>query len=122
MPSGAVPAGSAAVVLGGTGAGRPQATSANRERVRMCRASGRLSIAGASWERPTCLGSLCGRLLARPQDASDLASKINELLADPDRARAMGRAGREKVLAMFSWGAVSDRLEEVYRCLVPSST
>jgi len=61
-------------------------------------------------------------MLARPQDASDVASKINALLADPDRARTMGRAGREKVLAMFSWRAVGDRIEEVYRCLVPSST
>jgi glycosyltransferase involved in cell wall biosynthesis len=34
----------------------------------------------------------------------------------------MGRAGRGRVLEMFSWKAVGDRLEEVYRCLVPSST
>ena len=61
-------------------------------------------------------------LLARPQDAADLACKINEMLADPDRAEQMGRAGREKVLVKFSWRAVGDRLEEVYRCLVPSST
>jgi glycosyltransferase involved in cell wall biosynthesis len=34
----------------------------------------------------------------------------------------MGEAGRRKVLATFSWEAVTSRLEEVYRCLVPSST
>ena len=61
-------------------------------------------------------------LLARPQDPHDLASKINTLLADPELARRMGEAGRTRVHALFSWRAVGDRLEEVYRCLVPSST
>ena len=61
-------------------------------------------------------------LLSRPQDPGDLAEKKNVLLADPDKAREMGRAGRERVLATFSWAAVADRLEEVYRCLVRSST
>jgi D-inositol-3-phosphate glycosyltransferase len=61
-------------------------------------------------------------LLAKPQDPADLARKINEVLADPERARAMGKAGRDKVLALFSWRVVADRLEEVYGCLVPSST
>ncbi|HYP38960.1 MAG TPA: glycosyltransferase family 4 protein [Chloroflexia bacterium] len=61
-------------------------------------------------------------LLARPQDQGDLAQKINSLLANPAMAREMGRAGRERVLTTFSWEAVADRLEEVYGCLVPSST
>jgi glycosyltransferase involved in cell wall biosynthesis len=60
--------------------------------------------------------------LTRPQDPLDLARKINLMLSDPERAAAMGRAGRVKVLAMFSWSAVADRLEEVYECLVRSST
>jgi glycosyltransferase involved in cell wall biosynthesis len=60
-------------------------------------------------------------LLARPQDPADLARKLNAVLADPELARRLGRAGRERVLALFSWRAVADRLEEVYRCLVPSS-
>ena len=57
-------------------------------------------------------------LLARPQDPSDLANCINRLLADPGLAREMGRAGRERVLKTFSWSAVADRLEEVYRCVI----
>jgi D-inositol-3-phosphate glycosyltransferase len=60
--------------------------------------------------------------LARPQDPIDLADKINKVLADPELAHRMGQAGRDRVLAMFSWRAVADRLEEVYKCLVPSST
>jgi starch synthase len=61
-------------------------------------------------------------LLTKPQDPSDLAAKVNTLLADPQRAREMGQAGRKRVLEEFSWRAVAERLEEVYRCLVPSST
>jgi type III pantothenate kinase len=61
-------------------------------------------------------------LLARPEDPADLAEKVDALLADPERRRSMGAAGRERVLAMFSWEAVASRLEEVYRCLCRSST
>ena len=61
-------------------------------------------------------------LLYRPQDPLDLAAKVNALLADPERQARMGAAGRERVLTTFSWRAVADRLEEVYRCLAPSST
>ena len=61
-------------------------------------------------------------LLVRPQDPVDLAAKINSLLANPQRAREFGRAGRQRVVSKFSWSAVTDRLEEVYRCLAPSST
>ncbi|HEX8221195.1 MAG TPA: glycosyltransferase family 4 protein [Chloroflexia bacterium] len=57
-----------------------------------------------------------------PQDPRDLAAKITALLASSQLRDRMGRAGRRRVLDMFSWKAVGDRLEEVYRCLVPSST
>ncbi len=49
---------------------------------------------------------------------ADLAAAINELLADPDRAAAMGRAGRERALAHFSWGAIAERTLEVYRSVL----
>ncbi len=58
----------------------------------------------------------------RPQDPADLAAHINILLADPELRARMGEAGRRQVVEKFSWKAVADRLEEVYRCLVPSST
>ncbi len=61
-------------------------------------------------------------LLVRPQSPEEFAAAVNRLLRDPDLAHAMGLAGRERVLGTFSWGAVADRLEEVYRCLAPSST
>lgn len=60
-------------------------------------------------------------LLVHPQDPDDLAGKINTLLADRDLAARMGAAGMQRVNDLFSWRAVADRLEEVYRCLAPSS-
>lgn len=50
--------------------------------------------------------------------AADLASKVDELLADPDRARRMGRAGRERVLAHFAWPEIAARTAELYRTVL----
>jgi starch synthase len=44
-----------------------------------------------------------------------LAEAVNELVADPDRARAMGRAGRERAVTTFGWDAVARQTLEVYR-------
>ena len=44
-----------------------------------------------------------------------LAEAINSLVADPERARAMGRAGRERAIADFGWDAIARRTVEVYR-------
>jgi starch synthase len=43
-----------------------------------------------------------------------LAARIAELAADPDRAAAMGAAGRERVLAEFGWPAIAQQTVEVY--------
>jgi alpha-maltose-1-phosphate synthase len=57
-----------------------------------------------------------------PYDAADpraleigLAEAINSLVADPERARTMGRAGRERAVADFGWDAIARRTVEVYR-------
>ena len=43
-----------------------------------------------------------------------LAARMAELLADPQRAAAMGAAGRERVLAEFGWPAIAPQTVEVY--------
>ena len=53
-------------------------------------------------------------LLARYQDPNDLATAIHELLADPQRARQMGEAGRRKVLLRYTWDAVTDQVRALY--------
>jgi starch synthase len=43
-----------------------------------------------------------------------LAERITELLNDPERAAAMGAAGRERVLAEFGWPAIARQTVDVY--------
>ena len=43
-----------------------------------------------------------------------IARAILTLLRDPERARRMGEAGRERALARFSWPAVARRYEAAY--------
>jgi starch synthase len=47
-----------------------------------------------------------------------LADAINALCADPDRARAMGLAGRERAVREFAWEAIAHRTVELYESLV----
>ena len=46
------------------------------------------------------------------------ADAVNALAADPERARAMGRAGRERAVTEFGWDAVAARTVELYRSLL----
>jgi starch synthase len=48
----------------------------------------------------------------------DLAAKINELMADPEKARKMGLAGRRRVVEKFAWSAIADQTIELYRELI----
>ncbi|MGN6359259.1 MAG: glycogen synthase, partial [Thermomicrobiales bacterium] len=50
----------------------------------------------------------------------DLATAINQLLADPARRERMGAAGRRRVEEHFSWRAIARQTAELYRGLVAS--
>jgi starch synthase len=47
--------------------------------------------------------------------ARDLADRCNEVLADPERARRMGQAGRQRVLDHFTWRAIARQTLDVYQ-------
>ncbi|GAA2265075.1 glycogen synthase [Kitasatospora cystarginea] len=49
--------------------------------------------------------------------ARDLADSVNRLIEDPELARKLGRAGRERALREFSWHEVATRTLAVYRAL-----
>ncbi len=46
---------------------------------------------------------------------ADLAAALNEALADLDRAKRFGLAGRRRAVDSFSWESIGDRTMEVYR-------
>jgi alpha-maltose-1-phosphate synthase len=49
--------------------------------------------------------------------ADGLARRVNELLGDPERARAMGEAGRRRAVEQFSWRRIAAQTLELYRTL-----
>jgi alpha-maltose-1-phosphate synthase len=58
----------------------------------------------------------------RPRDpdlfAADMADRVNTLLRDRERAKAMGVAGRRRAVEQFGWTAVAERVVELYRDLL----
>jgi starch synthase len=53
-------------------------------------------------------------LLVPPDDPGALALALNSLLADPGRAEAMGRRGRERAIKEFSWPAIAEQTAALY--------
>ena len=49
------------------------------------------------------------------QFEADFAKAINDVVADPARAQAMGRAGRARAISDFGWDAIAAKTVEVYR-------
>jgi alpha-maltose-1-phosphate synthase len=53
-------------------------------------------------------------LLVPPGEDTQLAAALNALLADPDRAQAMGQAGRKRTVAEFGWPAIAAQTAALY--------
>jgi len=54
-------------------------------------------------------------LLVPPNDEGSLARAVLELLDNQAKARQLGRAGQQHVLAQFNWPHLASSLEETYR-------
>jgi len=59
-----------------------------------------------------------GTPLDPEQYVADFAAALNEVVGDPERAAAMGKAGRQRAIDAFSWGAIAERTVEVYRSVL----
>jgi starch synthase len=57
-------------------------------------------------------------LLVPPDDPQALADSINALTRDPDRAKAMGAAGRERAATQFGWARIAGQAAELYQRVV----
>lgn len=78
-------------------------------------AAGRPVIASSTGGIPDWLEDGVSGLTFPPGDARALAGALAELLADPERQRAMGAAGRDAVAARFSPERHVEVLVEAYR-------
>jgi alpha-maltose-1-phosphate synthase len=53
--------------------------------------------------------------------ARALAERISDLLADPEKAKRFGEAGRKRVEETFAWSAIADQTIELYHGLMKGS-
>lgn len=56
--------------------------------------------------------------LVRPRDPAALTTVLRDLLADPERRRRYGAAGRRRAVERYDWETVVARTEAVYQDLV----
>jgi glycosyltransferase involved in cell wall biosynthesis len=72
-------------------------------------------VANAAGALPEVVGTdgSAGRLVP-PRDARALAAALREVLADPQRTAAMGRAARQRVERVFQWRAAAAELVEIF--------
>ena len=61
-----------------------------------------------------------GALFHRPGDAADLAARLSELLADSLQRQALGAAGRQAALRLFSRSRLAVSLVAIYESLAPA--
>lgn len=59
-------------------------------------------------------------LYAKPNDPEDFAACVLDLLADPERRRAMGAYGRRRIEEQLSWAHEAPKLLAAYDALFPS--
>ena len=76
-------------------------------------------VAGAAGHLPALVGEH-GRLV-RPGDAGDLARALREAIEEPEPARSERVARAREYAASFSWAALAERWEAVYREVAPSN-
>jgi starch synthase len=49
---------------------------------------------------------------------AELAAAVNQLVRDPERAKAMGRAGRERAVTEFGWDAAARKTMAIYESVL----
>jgi glycosyltransferase involved in cell wall biosynthesis len=72
-------------------------------------------------DMPEILHSSQSGLVVRTGDPDELADALAELAADPAKREALGRSGREAVVATYSWEPEAAKIEALYRKLTHRS-
>ena len=72
-------------------------------------------IAGRSGGAPETLQHNKTGLVVDGRSVGQIADAVTEMLADPDRAAAMGAAGRDWITAQWRWDALAARISDLIR-------
>jgi glycosyltransferase involved in cell wall biosynthesis len=70
---------------------------------------------------PTVVNEGKDGILIRHRDVGDLIDAIRTLIVRPELRRQLGEAGRQKVLAQYTWDMVADKFRLVYRQVMNQS-
>ena len=70
-------------------------------------------IAGSSGGAPETVRHNKTGMVVDGRSVNQVADAVSELLADPDRAAAMGAAGRDWVTAQWRWDDLAGRLADL---------
>jgi glycosyltransferase involved in cell wall biosynthesis len=72
-------------------------------------------VANAAGALPEVVGTdgKAGRLVP-PKNPAVMAAAISEILAEPDRAAAMGVAARKRIQKVFQWSDAAANMIEVF--------
>jgi len=77
-------------------------------------------VATTAGALPEVMGEEGTGILVSPRDARALAGGIQRALDDPGQREEMGRAGRKRMMNLFSWKSVAERTSGVYKELISS--
>jgi mannosyltransferase len=80
--------------------------------------AGKPVIAGRTGPQASVVVHGVDGLLVRPGNVKELGAAIERMLCEPGLAAALGQAGRAKVLERYTWDAVVERADIMYRSLV----
>ena len=70
------------------------------------------------WPNAGQLADGTGTPIAPERFVRDLADTLIEVVSDPENARRMGEAGRQRAEAEFGWDAVAERTRAIYASLL----
>jgi starch synthase len=65
-------------------------------------------------QAPPGEGDGVGTPLDPDRYVADFATALTSVVTDPERAERMGRAGRERAIAAFSWSTIAERTRQIY--------
>jgi starch synthase len=76
-------------------------------------------IASQAGSMPEMVGDGVGGLLVPSRDADAVLAAMRQLAGDAERSRAMGKAGRSRVLERFTWRGVAERMVAAIEARLP---